>query len=116
MAEDAQLITLAVRAHRHLGMTAANTGDVQLARDHIVDDLALVGRVGSPTLEVGVRGFQLLVDLMTDAWDEVLAGASSLLALSNRIGSARGVAMALAPQAIVLGLSRAGRGGGPHPR
>ena len=102
MAEDEQLITLAVRAHRHLGMTAANTGDVQLARDHLVDDLALVGRVGSPTLEVGVRGFELLVDLMTDAWDEVLAGASSLLALSNRIGSARGVAMALAPQAIVL--------------
>jgi DNA-binding CsgD family transcriptional regulator len=100
-AERAGLIALAARAHRHLAMTAVNTGDLQLGRKHLASDLALVARAGSPTLEVGARCMLLSIDLVRDAWDELLASSNGLLALSNRIGSPRGVAVSLAAQAIV---------------
>ena len=101
MAENAGLLTLAVRAHRHLAMIAANAGYAKLGRDHLVADLSLVDRAGSPTLEVGVRAMIMGVDLMTDAWDESLTSSRSLLVLSKRIGSPRGLATSLAVQAIV---------------
>ncbi len=100
-AEKASLIAPAVRAHRHLAMTAINTGDIQLAREHLASDLAFVARTGSPTLEVGARCMLLSIDLITDAWEECLAASNGLLALSNRIGSPRGLAVSLAVQALV---------------
>jgi DNA-binding CsgD family transcriptional regulator/tetratricopeptide (TPR) repeat protein len=100
-AERAGLIALAARAHRHLAMTAANTGDIQLAREHLASDLALVDRAGSPTLEVGSRAFAVGMDLVSDAWEECLASGKRLMALSNRIGSPRGPAVSLAAQAII---------------
>jgi tetratricopeptide (TPR) repeat protein len=113
LAERVGLIALAARAHRQLTTTAANAGDAQLAREHLVAgdaqlarehlvaDLALVARAGSPTLEVGARCMALALDLITDAWEASLTSAKGLTALSNRIGSPRGLAVSLACQAVV---------------
>jgi DNA-binding CsgD family transcriptional regulator/tetratricopeptide (TPR) repeat protein len=101
LAEGVGLIALAARAHRQLTTTAANAGDAQLGRKHLVADLALVARAGSPTLEVGARCMALVLDLITDAWDASLTSAKGLTALSNRIGSPRGLAASLACQAVV---------------
>ena len=96
VAERAGLGTMAAQAYRHLSMTAANVGDQRLARKHALADL------GSPTLELGARFFILAIDLVTDAWEEVLRGADELLALGYRVGYARGVATGLAGRAFVL--------------
>ncbi|HKE99202.1 MAG TPA: AAA family ATPase [Actinomycetes bacterium] len=101
VAERVGLGVLAAQAHRHLGMTAANVGDHGLAREHLLADLALAGQAGSPTLELGARLYMLAINLVTDAWEEALRGADEVLALGHRIGSARGVAAALAGRAIV---------------
>jgi DNA-binding CsgD family transcriptional regulator len=101
LAERVGLITLAARAQRQLATTAANAGHAQLGREHLAADLALVARTGSPMLEVGARAMVLGMDLITDAWEESLASSKRLIALSNRIGSPRGLAVSLAGQAIV---------------
>jgi AAA ATPase domain len=101
LAEKVGLLTLAARAQRQLATTAANAGHFQLARDHLVADFALVARAGSPMLEVGARAMVVGLDLITDAWEEALASSKGLIALSNRIGSPRGLATSLAAQAIV---------------
>jgi DNA-binding CsgD family transcriptional regulator len=44
----------------------------------------------------------LMIDLHTDAWEDVLRNAGELLAQGYRTGSARGVADALASRALVL--------------
>ncbi len=102
MAERAGLGTMAAQAYRHLSMTAANVGDQRLARKHALADLGLARQAGSPTLELGARFFILAIDLVTDAWEEVLRGADELLALGYRVGYARGVATGLAGRAFVL--------------
>ena len=101
LAEKVGLITLAARAQRQLATTAANAGHFQLGRQHLVADFALVARSGSPMLEVGARAMVVGLDLITDAWEEALASSKGLIALSNRIGSPRGLATSLAAQAIV---------------
>ncbi len=102
VAERAGLGTMAAQAYRHLSMTAANVGDQRLARKHALADLGLARQAGSPTLELGARFFILAIDLVTDAWEEVLRGADELLALGYRVGYARGVATGLAGRAFVL--------------
>jgi DNA-binding CsgD family transcriptional regulator len=101
VAERAGLRVLTAQAHRHLAMTAANVGDHQRARDHALADLALARQTGSPTLELG-RFFILAIDLVTDAWEEVLRSAGELLALGHRVGHARAVAIGLAGRAFVV--------------
>jgi DNA-binding CsgD family transcriptional regulator len=44
----------------------------------------------------------LMIDMLTDAWEEVLRNAGELLAHGYRVGSARGVATALAVRALVF--------------
>jgi DNA-binding CsgD family transcriptional regulator len=102
VAEGAGLSALAAGAHRHLALTAANVGDHRLAHDHVLADLAQARLTGSPTLELSARYVLLAVDLVADAWEEVLRGADELLAFSYRIGFARGVATALAGRAFVF--------------
>jgi ATP/maltotriose-dependent transcriptional regulator MalT len=102
VAEQAGLSALAANAHRHLSMTAANVGDHRLAREHTLADLGLARQAGSPALELGARFFLLAIDLVTDAWEEVLRGADELLALGYRVGYARGVATGLAGRAFVF--------------
>jgi len=102
VAERAGLSALAALTHRHLGMTAANVGDHRLAREQAFADLALARQTGSPTLELGARFLMLAIDLVTDAWEEVLRSADELLALGYRVGFARGVATALAGRAFVF--------------
>jgi DNA-binding CsgD family transcriptional regulator len=102
VAESAGLGTMAAQAHRHLSMTAADVGDHRLAREHALADLGLARQAGSPTLELGARFFILAIDLVTDAWEEVLRGSDELLALGYRVGHARGVATGLAGRAFVF--------------
>jgi DNA-binding CsgD family transcriptional regulator/tetratricopeptide (TPR) repeat protein len=102
VAERAGLGALAANAHRHLSMTAANVGDYRLAREHALADLAQAEQAGSPTLELGAGFFLLAIDLVTDAWEEVLRAADGMLALGHRVGYARGVATGLAGRAFVL--------------
>jgi DNA-binding CsgD family transcriptional regulator/tetratricopeptide (TPR) repeat protein len=102
VAERAALRVLTAQAHRHLAMTAANVGDHHRARDHALADLALARQTGSPTLELGGRFFILAIDLVTDAWEEVLRSAGELLALGHRVGHARAVAIGLAGRAFVV--------------
>lgn len=102
VAERAGLSVLAAQAHRHLAMTAANVGDHRLAREHAQADLALARQTGSPTLELGGRFFILAIDLVTDAWEEVLQSSEELLVLGHRVGYARGVATGLAGRAFVV--------------
>jgi len=102
VAERAGLGAMAALAHRHVGMTAVNAGDHRLAREQAVADLALVRQTGSPTLELGARFLMLAIDLVADAWEEVLRAGDELLALAYRVGFARGVATALAGRAFVF--------------
>jgi DNA-binding NarL/FixJ family response regulator len=102
VADGAGLSALAARTHRHLAMTAINVGDHRLAREHVLADLAQARHSGSPTLELTARFFMLAIDLVTDAWEEVLRAAGEMLALGYRVGFARGVATALAGRAYVL--------------
>ena len=101
LAEKVGLITLAARAQRQLATTAANAGHFQLGRQHLVADFALVARSGSPMLEVGARAMVWSLDPRSPAPAEALASSKGLIALSNRIGSPRGLATSLAAQAIV---------------
>lgn len=101
MAEKAGLLAMAARAQRQLATIAANAGYAKLSRDHLVADLALVDRAGSPMLEVGARAMIMGTDLINDAWEESLTSSRRLIVLSKRIGSPRGLATSLAVQAIV---------------
>ena len=102
VAEQAGISTLAALAHRHISAAAANAGHYRLAREHGLADLALARQTGSPTLELSARFGMLMIDLHTDAWEDVLRNAGELLAQGYRTGSARGVADALASRALVL--------------
>jgi DNA-binding CsgD family transcriptional regulator len=102
VAEGAGLSALAARTNRHLAMTAVNVGDDRLAREHVLADLAQARQTGSPTLELNARFFMMAIDLVTDAWEEVLRAADEMLALGYRVGFARGVATGLAGRAFVL--------------
>ncbi len=102
VAEGAGLSTMAARINRHLAMTAVNVGDHRRAREHVLADLAQARQTGSPTLELNARFFMMAIDLVTDAWEEVLRAADEMLALGYRVGFARGVATGLAGRAFVL--------------
>ena len=102
VAEQAGISTLAALAHRHISAAAANAGHYRLAREHGFADLALARQTGSPTLELSARFGMLMIDMHTDAWEDVLRNAGELLAQGYRTGSARGVADALASRALVL--------------
>ena len=60
-----------------------------------------------PTLEVVHRTSLALVDLFGGRWDDALALASDALELSQRLGMARGAALALSLQGLLL--ARRGR-------
>jgi len=102
VAEQAGVSTLAALAHRHMSAAAAHAGHHRLAREDALADLALAQQTGSPTLELGARFGMLMIDMLTDAWEEVLRNAGELLAHGYRVGSARGVATALAVRALVF--------------
>ena len=102
VAEQAGISTLAALAHRRISAAAANAGHHRLAREHGLADLALARQTGSPTLELSARFGMLMIDMHTDAWEDVLRNAGELLAQGYRTGSARGVADALASRALVL--------------
>jgi DNA-binding CsgD family transcriptional regulator len=102
VAEQAGLSALAANAHRHLSMTAANVGDYPAAREHALADLAQVEQLGTPTLELNARFFLMAIDLVTDAWEEVLRAADGMVALGHRVAYARGIATGLIGRAWVL--------------
>jgi len=75
VAEQAGISTLAAVAYRRMSAAAASAGHLRLAREDGLADLALAQQTGPPALELGARFGMLMIDMLTDAWEEVLRNA-----------------------------------------
>ena len=94
---------LVISAGRRLATHGAVIwGDVGEARRQAEEGLRQARATGVPKLEVMHLVDRGYVDLLAGRWDEAIGGLATAFELAERIGLARGAAIALTNEAIVL--------------
>jgi DNA-binding CsgD family transcriptional regulator len=94
---------LVISAARRLATHGAVIwGDVGEARRQAEEGLRQAREIGVPTLEVMHLVDRGYVDLLAGRWDEALGGLATAFEVAERTGLARGAAIALTNEAIVL--------------
>lgn len=77
-------------------------GDLAAARASAGEGICLARQTGVPALEIMHRTLRAVADMLAGDWPAALRATSEDLDLAQRIGAARGAALALAAQGIVL--------------
>ncbi|HEY3009244.1 MAG TPA: AAA family ATPase [Micromonosporaceae bacterium] len=77
-------------------------GDLVGARAAAQEGIRLARQTGVPALEILHRTLLAFVDMLAGDWSAALRGTSDEIDLAQRLGSARGAALALAGQGMVL--------------
>ncbi len=102
LADDADDLTLAMRAHDQLSVSASIRGDLESLRRHSEASLDAVSELGAVILQPWPRIRLAMADMLSGDWDRALRTSADVLAIVDRFGEQRGQLSALGTYAWLL--------------
>lgn len=101
-AEAGDELSLMMRAQDQLSVAAASQGDLPGLRRHSEASLALVARIGAPSLAGWPRIRLAYADLLAGDWDAALRTTAEVVTLASRFTEQRGLVSTSATHALML--------------
>jgi DNA-binding CsgD family transcriptional regulator/tetratricopeptide (TPR) repeat protein len=93
---------LIYRVREALLVLALSLGDHRSAHELAGHNLAIAGRLGTPTLQSRAHTYLAMAHWLAGAWDEALGHSERSVLLARRVGRPRGIVVALIVRIMIL--------------